>query len=72
MHQQDAQKTERWAQKDSSRTYHHIHQNNSIMHNIYINFCSTEITNKIQILFEQNIASNVTRNRNPKYDFEPP
>ena len=56
MHQQDAQKTKRWAQKDSSRTYHHIHQNISIMHNIYINFCSNEITNKIQMLFEQNVA----------------
>ena len=60
MHQQDAQKTERWAQKDSSRSYHHIHQNDSVIY-IYI-FCSTEITNEIQILLEQNVTSNVTRN----------
>ena len=52
------------------RTYHHIHQNNSIMHNIYINFCSNEITNKIQMLFEQNVASNVTRNQKLKLCFK--
>ena len=30
---------------------------------IYISFCSNEITNKIQMLFEQDVASNVTRNQ---------